>query len=89
MLNGAYQYEREHKISEKIISQSIETIDIVGKRGFGLAGVVFGVGDGKVGQLLTDTASWVVEGVAGGIHEGLGEGMLLMSARKPKKHVDR
>jgi len=89
VLNATYRYEREHKISEKVFSQGIETIDIVGKRGVGLAGVVFSMGDGKVGQLLTNTASWVVEGVTGGIHEGVGEGMAIIGARKPTLHVDR
>ena len=83
LLNAAYRYEREHKISQKIISQGIETIDVAGKRGVEAAGMVFGMGDGRVGQLLTDAASWVVEGVTGGIHEGVGEGMVIIGARKP------
>lgn len=81
-LSAAYQYEREHKISEKVLSQSIETVDMVGKRGVGMAGVVFGMGDGKVGQMITEGTSWFIEGVTGGIHEGVGEGMAILGVKK-------
>lgn len=82
LLSAAYQYEREHKISEKVLSQSIETVDMVGKRGVDMAGAVFGMGDGKVGQLITETTSWFVEGVTGGIHEGVGEGLAILGAKR-------
>lgn len=83
LLSAAYQYEREHKISEKVLSQSIETVDILGKRSLSITGAIYGMGDGKVGQIITDAASWFVEGVTGGIHEGVGEGMVIMGARRP------
>jgi hypothetical protein len=83
LLSAAFQYEREHKISEKMLSQSIETVDMVGKKGVGIAGAVFGMGDGKVGQLIADAMSWFVEGVTGGIHDGVGEGMAIMGVTRP------
>lgn len=82
LLSAAYQYEREHKISEKVLSQSIETVDTIGKRSLSITGAIYGMGDGKVGQIITDMASWFVEGVTGGIHEGVGEGMVIMGARR-------
>lgn len=82
LLSAAYQYEREHKISEKVLSQSIETVDILGKKSLSITGAIYGMGDGKVGQLITDAATWFVEGVTGGIHEGVGEGMVIMGARR-------
>lgn len=81
-LRSAYQYEREHKISEKVFSQSMDTVDTLGKRGVSLTETIYGMGNGKVGQVLNGTASWLVEGVTGGIHEGVGEGMAMMSARR-------
>merc|ERR1712098_969485 len=33
LLSAAYQYDREHKISEKVLSQGIETVDTLGKAG--------------------------------------------------------
>ena len=43
---------------------------------------IYGMRDGKVGQIITDAATWFVEGVTGGIHEGVGEGMVIMGARR-------
>lgn len=48
-----------------------------------MAEMVLGMGDGKVGQAIGDIMTWVVEGVTGGIHEGVGEGMAIMGGRRP------
>lgn len=82
LLSTAYQYDRTHKITEKIFSQSIETVDTLGKGGLTLTAAIYNMGDGKVGQVITDTASWFVEGVTGGIHDGVGEGLVIMGARR-------
>ena len=88
LLHSAYQYDREHKISEKVLSQGIEAVDIIGKQGLTLTGAIYGMGDGKVGQMITETVAWFVEGCIGGIHEGIGEGMVIMGARR-KQAVER
>ena len=80
LLAAAYQYDREHKISEKVLSQGIETVDTLGKTGLSLTGAIYGMGDGKVGKMITETAAWFVEGVTGGIHEGVGEGLVIIGA---------
>jgi hypothetical protein len=80
LLAAAYQYDREHKITEKVFSQGMETVDSLGKTGLHLTGAIYGLGDGKVGQMITETAAWFVEGVTGGIHEGVGEGLVIMGA---------
>jgi hypothetical protein len=80
LLSAAYQYDREHKISEKVLTQGIETVDSLGKRGMSFTTALYGMGDGKVGKMITQTAAWFVEGVTGGIHEGVGEGMVIMGA---------
>ena len=60
--------------------QGIETADSLGKTGLGMTATIYGMGDGRVGQLITETAAWVIEGVTGGIHEGVGEGMVILGA---------
>ena len=82
MISAAYTYDREHKISEKLFTQGIETIDIAGKRGVGIANSIFAMADGKVGRILNGTACWLVDGVTGGIHEGVGEGMVMLGNKK-------
>ncbi|RDL35825.1 uncharacterized protein BP5553_06437 [Venustampulla echinocandica] len=77
-LQAAYTYDREHKITERILCHCIETVDTIGKQGINLTGTIYGMGDGKVGQFITSALAWIVEGVTGGIHEGVGQGMAVM-----------
>lgn len=83
LLSSAYQYERTHKISERVLRGSISTVDTLGKRGILVSEAVLSIGDGRMGQLLAHGASWLVEGVAGGIQDGLGEGMVIIGAARP------
>ncbi len=80
LLSAGYQYDREHKISEKLFSQGIESVDSLGKTGMNLTTAIYGMGDGRVGRVITRTAAWFVEGITGGIHEGVGEGMVIVGA---------
>ncbi|TVY51651.1 hypothetical protein LCER1_G006161 [Lachnellula cervina] len=87
LLHSTYQYDREHKISEKVLSQGIETVDTIGKQSLTLTSAICGMGDGKVGQMITQSAAWVVEGVTGGIHEGVGEGMAIVGVRTVERRL--
>lgn len=60
---------------------------MLGKRGVLLSEAVLGMGDGKMAQVLAHIASWLVEGVAGGIQDGLGEGMVIIGAVKPASGI--
>ncbi|KAK6591655.1 hypothetical protein H4I96_12211 [Botrytis cinerea] len=81
LLTSAYQYDRTHKISEKVLSRGIVTVDTIGKSGLAVTGAVYGMSDGKVGQAITDAVAWAVEGVTGGLHEGVSEGLIMLGAR--------
>lgn len=80
LLTAAYQYDRSHKISEKVLNQSVTTVDRLARAGIAASGAVYGMNDGKVGQMITETVAWVLEGVTGGIHEGVGEGLVIVGA---------
>lgn len=82
ILNSTYQYDRTHKISERVLSSSISTVDTMGRRGLHMTEAVLNIGDGKVGQIMAHAAGWFVEGVTGGIHEGLGKGMVIIGATR-------
>ncbi|KAI9642161.1 hypothetical protein NHQ30_008963 [Ciborinia camelliae] len=86
LLTSAYQYDRTHKISEKVLSQGVVTVDTIGKSGLAVTGAIYGMGDGKVGQALTKAAAWVVEGVTGGVHEGVSEGLVILGAKNGAKN---
>ncbi|CAG8976022.1 hypothetical protein HYALB_00007549 [Hymenoscyphus albidus] len=81
-LQSAYRYDRQHKITEKVLTQGVTTVDEIGKRGLTVTGAIYGMGNGRVGELITESATWLVEGVSGGIHEGLGEGMAMMGGMR-------
>ncbi|KAI9848791.1 MAG: hypothetical protein M1838_000372 [Thelocarpon superellum] len=78
LLRSAYNYERTHRVSEKILAASIDTVDTLGKRGLEVGSAVARLGDGKLGQAVNGLAAWWLEGVAGGICDGVGEGLILL-----------
>lgn len=86
LLTSAYQYDRTHKISEKVLSQGIVTVDTLGKSGLAITGAIYGMGNGRVGQALTEAVAWVVEGVTGGVHEGVSEGLVMLGAKNGGKN---
>ncbi|KAF2099631.1 hypothetical protein NA57DRAFT_75133 [Rhizodiscina lignyota] len=81
-LGRVYHYERKHRVSERMFSASISGIDMVGKRSMELSHTVYGLNDGKVGESINELLVWWIRGVTGGIHEGVGEGLNIVSQRK-------
>lgn len=79
-LRSAYKYERSHRVSERVFAAGVDMVDKVGQRSLGIAGTVMQVGNGKVGNLMAGTCAWWIEGISGGIHDGVGEGMAIMGA---------
>lgn len=77
LINAAYQYDRTYQISGKVFSQGIVTVSGLARAGAIVTGTVYGMNDGKMGQMMTETAAWVLESVTGGIHEGVTEGLEL------------
>lgn len=88
-IKSAYQYDREHHITERLVSSGISTADGVAKTSIEMYGAVSKMGDGKVGQAVDSAAAWCLAGVAGGIHEGVGEGLVIIGARRSAVGSDR
>ncbi|KAF2091785.1 hypothetical protein K490DRAFT_30800 [Saccharata proteae CBS 121410] len=86
-IGHAYQYERQHRISEKFVSSSISTVDELGRRGIKFTNAVCQMNDGKVGQAINDLTLWWLRGVTGGIHDGVSEGVMLLGAREDTRVV--
>lgn len=78
-----YRYERRHRISQRIFSAGVNGVDTMGKRGMKLSQVVYGLNDGKVGQAINEIIVWWIQGLTGGIHEGVGEGLSVMNNTRP------
>lgn len=73
---AAYRYDREHQVSEKMLARGVQATDALGKRALGVASTALG------SELVMETVGYCVEGVCGGVTEGLGEGMKAIGARE-------
>lgn len=79
---GAYQYEREHHISEKVLSQSWTTANVLSKNTMAIAKTVCSWNDGQVGAALEDMMFWWVHGVTGGLRDGVKDGMAVFGVKR-------
>lgn len=74
---AAYRYERRHRISERVLSSGINTMDGVMRRSMEISNTVCSMNDGKVGQALNELAVYWIRSVTGGIHDGVAEGLVI------------
>lgn len=81
LLQQAYRYDREHKISDRVLAQGALTADVIAKQLLLIANSVYEMHDGKVGMAVRDVGLWWVHGVSGGVYEGVGEGMQVLGIR--------
>lgn len=75
-LAQAYDYERTHHVTEQALAVSMSTAESLGKRSIGIAGVAM---DNK---FIIGTITYCVEGICGGLNDGLGQGMRAIEAKK-------
>lgn len=88
-LRQVYEYERSHRITERIVTTTLDAADGLGKSGVTIGSAVCKFNEGKIGAAVGNVATWWVEGVAGGIYEGVGEGMMHLGLLKPGLELDR
>ncbi|GAB7338181.1 hypothetical protein MBLNU457_4526t1 [Dothideomycetes sp. NU457] len=91
LLAAAYTYEREHQVSKKLFARTVDAADAIGR----LSRVVFnsfcGLDGGKVGKAIEGVLLWWINGVCGGVQEGVGNGLREMGVeanRKGKRRHD-
>ncbi|KAL4941353.1 hypothetical protein BDV06DRAFT_229751 [Aspergillus oleicola] len=73
-----YRYDRAHRVTERIMALVLLLVEKLGRGGVGLGNTVLNLYDGKTGNAVNGAAAWWMEGVAGGIYEGLGEGLVIL-----------
>ncbi|PYH45698.1 uncharacterized protein BP01DRAFT_356329 [Aspergillus saccharolyticus JOP 1030-1] len=83
LLARVYQYERSHRVTERVITTTLDTVDSWGKRSVSLGSAVLGLYEGRVRATVVNVTDWWVEGIAGGIYEGVGEGMTVLGLIQP------
>jgi hypothetical protein len=80
---GAYQYDREHHISEKLLNQSWTAANALSKNTMTVARTVCSWNNGQVGTALEDAVFWWVHSITGGLRDGVKDGMEVFGVRSP------
>lgn len=88
-LAHAYQFEREHQITRRLVNGSITTVDDIGRRSLRLSQTICQMNDGKVGQAINEMTIWWVRGVTGGVQQGFEEGLNWERRTREKSKVER
>ncbi|KAJ5167374.1 uncharacterized protein N7482_006155 [Penicillium canariense] len=88
-LRQLYEYERSHRITERIVTTILDAADGLGKSSVNIGSAVCKLNGGRVGTAVGNLAAWWVEGIAGGIYEGVGEGMMQLGLLRPGLELDR
>lgn len=81
-LHTAYRYERTHQVSEKILATSVNSGERIGRLWWDILQVISKLPDKKLAAMLASILLWWVQGISGGIHEGIGEGMSIIGVAK-------
>ncbi|KAJ5226373.1 hypothetical protein N7468_007598 [Penicillium chermesinum] len=89
LLYRMYEYERSHRITERAVAMTLDAADGLGKRGIDISSAVCKLHEGRIGVLLGGIAGWWIEGIAGGIYDGVGEGMVHLGLLRTDLELDR
>jgi hypothetical protein len=84
-LGACYKYEREHRISERVFAGSLGGLDWSVKKGMEISDCVGAMNEGRVGQAISETVVWWIRGLTGGVHQGVGEGLLIMGIENEER----
>jgi hypothetical protein len=74
----AARTERKYKISENMVRQGMVLASNIGRQSTNLTAIISNITDGPVGRVVTGAAAWTVEGVVGGVSDGVGEGLSMV-----------
>lgn len=88
-LRQVYEYERSHHLTERIVTTTLDAADGLGKSSLNIGSAVCKLNEGRVGAAVGNLAAWWVEGIAGGVYEGVGEGMMHLGLLRPGMELDR
>ncbi|OQV07960.1 hypothetical protein CLAIMM_12312 [Cladophialophora immunda] len=71
LLNRLLQFERDHQVTERVLANGIDLTSALGERGVELHEAIVRFKDGRVGGACVDLGSWFVEGIVGGVNDGI------------------
>lgn len=74
ILSRILQYERNHQVTEKMIANGLNLANIVGEQGLELQDSINRFKHGRVGGACFNAGSWFIEGIIGGLNDGIIQG---------------
>jgi len=83
IIGHAYRFERDHKVTQRIMNKSMTTIDEFGRRSLQLSQTICQMNEGRVGQAISDMTIWWVRGLTGGIQQGISDGVVVIGSEGP------
>lgn len=89
LLRQLYEHERARHITERIVDTSLEAADMVEKGSANIGAAVCKFNEGRFSLAFTNFAAWWIESVAGGIYEGVREGMEILGILGIQADLDR
>ncbi|KAI1769518.1 hypothetical protein GGR53DRAFT_3099 [Hypoxylon sp. FL1150] len=82
IVRAGADFERQYNVSQHIVSSGLMFATAVGKRSGALGERIGALSDGKFGKAVSDLALWTLEGITGGVHDGIGQGLLMIEQRQ-------
>ncbi|OAG39703.1 hypothetical protein AYO21_05978 [Fonsecaea monophora] len=71
LLNRLLQFEREHQVTERVLANGLDLTSALGERGVELHQAIARFKDGRVGGACVDFGTWFLEGIVGGVNDGI------------------
>lgn len=81
-LHKAYHYERTHQVLKTILATSVNIGARIATLWWDILQLIAKIHDKKLVTMLASILLWWVQGISGGIHEGIGEGMSIIGLTK-------
>lgn len=81
LMQKAYQYERKHRLGDRLLAHSALVAGTASKQTLTLANHLYGLNEGKFGDTVKDIGMWWIQGVSGGVYDGLDEGIQTIGLR--------
>ena len=80
-VSHAYQFEREHQITKRMVASGVNTVDELSRRTVRLSQMLYQMNDGRTAQTINELTLWWIRGLAGGVQQGIEEGLSVVDAR--------
>lgn len=89
LLNSIYTYERKYRVTERVLAAALETADGVGKGAGSIGPTLTTLSEVRVVSGLCTLTNWMIESVAGGVYDGVSEGLVILGATHRPTEVAR